>query len=167
VTNVVLALGSNLGDRRSNLRHSVELLRERGVRTVRTSSIWETLPVPADQPRFLNAVVVCETELAPMDLLRAAKEVEYLLGRRPGRHWGPRPADIDILFFRDDRVFTEELVIPHPLLATRAFVLVPLSEVISDKLPVLGETAFELLARLGPAATEGMVRVGILLGPAH
>ena len=158
MTTVVLALGSNLGDRMANLRSAMALIEERGVKTVRASSIWETVPVPADQPRFLNAVIVCETERTPEALLSVAKEVESLLGRRPNRHWGPRPADIDILFFGDAAMSTTELTIPHPLIAMRAFVLVPLSEVVTGLLPGLGDTALQLLVRLGPDASEGMVR---------
>lgn len=152
MSEVVLALGSNLGDRLANLVSALDLLAERGVSTVRRSSVWETAPEPADQPMFLNAVVVGETELAPEGLLRVAKDVEGVLGRIPGPRWGPRPADIDILFYNDRRVETPELTVPHPRIGERSFVLAPLAEVMSGKLPVLGETAATLLARIeGPA----------------
>ena len=161
MTNVALALGSNLGDRLGNLRAAIVLLGERGVAIKAASSVWETAPVPADQPAFLNAAVVGSTVLDAQAVLQAGKEVEYLLGRRPGRRWGPRPADLDILFFGDAQIATAELTVPHASIVQRAFVLVPLSEVMRGRLPVLGETALALLQRLG-AEPDGMRRVGIL-----
>jgi 2-amino-4-hydroxy-6-hydroxymethyldihydropteridine diphosphokinase len=163
MTEVVFALGSNLGDRLGNLRAAVTLLAERGIAISRASSVWETEPVPADQPAFLNAVVLGKTELDAEEVLRIAKEVEYLLGRRPCRRWGPRPADIDILFFGDETIGTTRLTVPHPLIAERSFVLAPLAEVVRGSLPVLGATAIDLLERLGAEADDGMVRVGRLL----
>ena len=145
---VVLALGSNLGDRLANLVAAVDLLAERGVTTRRRSAAWETEPVPPDQPKYLNAVVVAETDLSPEALLRVAKEVEGILGRIPGPRWGPRPADIDIVFYGDQRIDTAELTVPHPRTSERSFVLAPLAEVMSGTLPVLGETAGALLAPL-------------------
>jgi 2-amino-4-hydroxy-6-hydroxymethyldihydropteridine diphosphokinase len=156
---VILALGSNLGDRLGNLRRAVELLADDSVAVVRTSSMWETPPVPADQPAFLNAVIAAVTDLEPLGLLGAAKRVERTLGRRPNRHWGPRPIDIDILFMGDLLVDTPNLQIPHPRIAERGFVLVPLSEVVQGPLPVLGRSALELLEAV---VSEGIRRVGAL-----
>ncbi len=153
VTEAVIALGSNLGDRLGNLRAAVEQMEAAGVAILRRSSVWETAPVPADQPRFLNAVVVGETGLAPHELLAALKRIEHALGRRPSRHWGPRPADLDILFYGEMVLATPDLTIPHPRIAERGFVLAPLSEVLSGPLPVLRKSALELLAAL-PAGTE-------------
>jgi 2-amino-4-hydroxy-6-hydroxymethyldihydropteridine diphosphokinase len=118
------------------------------VTTRRRSAAWETEPVPPDQPKYLNAVVVAETDLSPEALLRVAKEVEGILGRIPGPRWGPRPADIDIVFYGDQRIDTAELTVPHPRTSERSFVLAPLAEVMSGTLPVLGETAGALLALL-------------------
>lgn len=148
VPEVALALGSNLGDRRANLLRAVELLGMRGVRVTGRSSIWETAPVPNDQPGFLNAVVLAETELDPVTLLATAKAIERELGRTPGRRWGPRPIDIDILFHGTDTIDTPELTIPHSQIANRDFVLVPLAEVMPGPLPVFAKSAEELLARL-------------------
>lgn len=147
MTAVVLALGSNLGDRAANLRAAVAQLEARGVDVQRRSSVWETPPVPADQPAFLNAAVAGETVLSARELLTVAKAIERELGRRPGRRWGPRPIDIDILFHGDGATTEVDLDVPHPRIAERAFVLVPLTEVTDGPLPVLGESAAVLLAR--------------------
>ena len=155
---VTLALGSNLGDRLANLRAALALLEERGLRAVAVSSVWETAPVPADQPPYLNAAVVVDTGLDPPALLATLKEIERLLGRRPGRRWGPRPIDLDILFYDGLRVETPDLVIPHPRVAERGFVLAPLAEVLPGPLPILGRTALELLAGIG---AEGLSRTGL------
>jgi 2-amino-4-hydroxy-6-hydroxymethyldihydropteridine diphosphokinase len=146
----ILALGSNLGDRAGNLQRAIDYLASRSARATRVSSVWETPPVPADQPAFYNAVAAVETALAPEDLLAAAKDVEHALGRRPSRHWGPRPVDIDILFMGETVLATERLTIPHPRIAERLFVLVPLSEVLRGPLPVLGQTALDRAAALPP-----------------
>jgi 2-amino-4-hydroxy-6-hydroxymethyldihydropteridine diphosphokinase len=151
MTTVTLALGSNLGDRLANLRGAVALLQERGVPAIRCSGVWETDPVPADQPRYLNAVIAAETALTPIALLAVAKEVEYLLGRRPSRRWGARPADIDILFYGDQRIDEPALQVPHPRIAERGFVLAPLAEVTAGPLPILTRTALDLLAAVGTA----------------
>lgn len=148
-TTVVIALGSNLGDRLANLRAAVKKLPDRGVAINRLSSVWETAPIPADQPSFLNAVLVGATDLAPTDLLMALKRTESELGRRPGRRWGPRPIDLDILFYGDEQLESEALTIPHPRIAGRNFVLAPLAEVLPGPLPVLGGSAAELLNRTG------------------
>ena len=160
MSEAILALGSNLGDRAANLRAALDLLAERGVTPLRVSSVWETPPVPADQPRYLNAAVAVETDLDPEALLGVAKEVEHLLGRRPSGRWRPRPMDIDLLFCGDGEVATETLTVPHPRIAERAFVLLPLAEVLDGPLPVLGRSAAALLAGLD---TSGHERTGLRL----
>ncbi len=147
----ILALGTNLGDRLGNLRGALTLLAERDITIAGASSVWETAPVPPDQPGFLNAAVAVLTSLEPLPLLSACKEVEYLLGRRPLRRWGPRPIDIDILFIGDHRIDTPELTVPHVEIAGRPFVLAPLSEVCPGPLPLIGRTALELLADCAPS----------------
>ncbi len=160
MSEAVLALGSNLGDRPANLQAALDLLAERGAPAVRVSSVWETPPVPPDQPRYLNAVVAVETELAPEGVLAVAKEVERLLGRRPSGHWRPRPIDVDVLFCGDRQVASETLTVPHPRITERAFVLLPLAEVLSGPLPLLGRTAAALLEGL---ETSGHERTGVRL----
>lgn len=158
MTAVVIALGSNLGDRAGNLREAVRRMDEAGINVVTRSHIWETPPVPADQPEFLNAAVTADTDLAPLDLLHALKTIEYDLGRRPGRRWGPRPIDLDILFYGEGPIDEPTLTVPHPRIAERAFVLAPLSEVAHETLPVLGRSARELLDAIG---LQGAVRTAL------
>ncbi len=146
---IFLGLGSNLGDRQSNLLEALHRLREKiTIRSV--SSCYETEPVGyLDQPRFLNVVCSGTTSLSPRELFRFIKGIEKKMGRRPTVRYGPRPIDIDILFY-DDLVLDEpDLVIPHPRLAERAFVLVPLAEIAPQQVhPTLHMTSEELLARV-------------------
>ncbi|HEY5477091.1 MAG TPA: 2-amino-4-hydroxy-6-hydroxymethyldihydropteridine diphosphokinase [Tepidiformaceae bacterium] len=154
MTRAVLALGSNLGDRLANLQSAIDLLAERGVTVTAASCVWETEPVPPGQPRYLNAVIAGETDLSPRDLLRVAKEVEHLLGRRESPRWSPRPADVDILFYDDLVVDEPDLQVPHLRIAERGFVLAPLAEVVQGLLPVLGQSAEVLLAVVGTVGLE-------------
>jgi 2-amino-4-hydroxy-6-hydroxymethyldihydropteridine diphosphokinase len=126
-----LGLGSNQGDRLSNLREAREALERRGVRVVASSSVYETEPQGevTDQPDFLNACLAIETDLDPEDLLEACKSVERELGRPGGgpRH-GPRPIDVDVLTLGALERRSARLVLPHPELRTRRFVIDPLLE---------------------------------------
>lgn len=158
-----LALGSNIGDRAGNLRRALESLKRAGIAVEAVSSVWETPPMPEDQPWYLNAVARVRTDASPLDLLHIAKDIERELGRRPGRRWGPRPIDVDILFYGDERVSTSELTVPHAGVSQRAFVLAPLSEVATGPLPVLGKSAAELLAGVD---ASGCRRTGISLARA-
>jgi len=131
MTGVYLALGSNLGDRERNLSAALRRL-EPLVRIEAVSSLYETDPVgPQDQPPYLNAVCRGTTGLQPRALLRHLQAVEYELGRRGAAHarWGARPIDIDLLFYGEEVIDDGELRVPHPELAKRAFVLVPLAEI--------------------------------------
>ncbi len=145
---VFLSLGSNLGDRLAYLREARRRL-ERQVRIDKVSSVYDTDPVGyEDQPPFLNAVVQGWTVLEPMPLLDFVKDVEEEMGRVPTTHWGPRLIDIDILTFGRLRVETLDLIIPHPEMLKRAFVLVPLAE-IAPHFVIPGTTAgaLDLAAR--------------------
>ena len=126
-----LGLGSNLGDRAGHLRAAIELLGERGVEVLATSSTYETEPVGEvlDQPDFLNASIQIETALEPEALLDVCKAIEVERGRMLGgmRH-GPRPLDVDLLLLGDLELETERLTLPHREVTTRRFVLVPLLE---------------------------------------
>ena len=147
---VYLGLGSNLGDREANLRHAVELL-GKSVGLERISSIYETAPWGyLEQPHFLNCVCEGRTALQPLDLLAVVKDVERAVGREPlGEgpiRWGPRVLDVDILFYGRRVVREAGLEIPHPRLAERAFVLVPLEEIASAfQHPVLKLTVSRML----------------------
>ncbi len=143
---VYLALGSNLGDRRGNLATALQRLRE-VVEISTVSSIYETEPVGyLDQPRFFNIVCRGKTTLSPAELLKYIKAIEVAIGRQPTFRNGPRPIDIDIIFYDDLRVEQEDLIIPHARMAERAFVLAPLAEIAPDVVdPVNGKSAQELL----------------------
>jgi 2-amino-4-hydroxy-6-hydroxymethyldihydropteridine diphosphokinase len=162
VTQVFLALGGNLGDRLANLRAAVAALNAHGLQVRTSSSIWETEPVPADQPAYLNAVVSIETDVEPHDLLDILKEIEAALGRRPGRRWGPRPVDLDILFYGAERFESARLTIPHLGIASRHFVLAPLAEVLPGPLPILAESAQALLDQLPPAGLLEIVAPSLI-----
>lgn len=154
---VYLGLGSNLGDREGNLVMGIEHLAKKVV-IEQVSSLYETEPVGyLDQSWFLNAVVRGFTELDPWELLHFIKEVEGDLGRVPSFPYGPRSIDIDILLYADRVIQTTELTIPHPRLAERAFVLVPLAEIAPGLVhPMNQKTIRELLS--GLKGLTGVVR---------
>jgi len=145
---IYLSLGSNLGDRAANLENAIEALSENGVRVLRRSSIYETEPVDfLEQPWFLNCAVEAETSLAPRQLLEELQSIEHKLGSRKVVPRGPRIIDLDILFYDDVVIHEAGMEIPHPRLANRRFVLVPLAELTPGLChPVLRKTAAELLA---------------------
>jgi 2-amino-4-hydroxy-6-hydroxymethyldihydropteridine diphosphokinase len=153
-----VGLGSNMGPRADALRRAVRALAERdGIAVKKRSSVWETEPVGPPQPRFLNAAVEVETTLSPRELLTACLEIEAGLGRvrAADQPHGPRPVDLDILLYGDEIVADRDLVVPHPELHRRAFVMVPLGEIAGDvHHPALGRTLRELLLEIGPSGVE-------------
>jgi 2-amino-4-hydroxy-6-hydroxymethyldihydropteridine diphosphokinase len=125
-----LGLGSNVGDRASALQAAVDgLAAADGVTVVAVSPVYETEPVGGpEQPEYLNAVVALETDRTARELLEISKRLEDAGGRVPGERWGPRPLDVDVLLVGDDEVDEPDLVVPHPRLYERAFVMVPLAD---------------------------------------
>jgi 2-amino-4-hydroxy-6-hydroxymethyldihydropteridine diphosphokinase len=160
VRTAYLGLGSNLGDRVLNLREALRLLVVKaGINIVKTSAVYETKPVGVtDQPDFLNMVVLVATYLSPRTLLARCQTIESELGRVRREHWGPRTLDIDLLWFDELVCSDSELVLPHPRVKERGFVLVPLAE-IAPGLLLDEERADILAARVG---SEGLKRLGPL-----
>ncbi len=126
---VYIGLGSNLGDRRSHLRRGIRALASRGLAPVALSGVWETAPLGCREPhRFLNMVAGLETERSPSDILAELMQIELGAGRVRGGRNEPRPLDLDLLLVGDRRVELPHLVVPHPRMWGRRFVLAPLSE---------------------------------------
>lgn len=144
---VFVGLGSNLGDRRHNIRQALLLLDRPEAHVVQVSSLYETEPVgPRPQPDYLNAVCRLETQRSPDLVMAACLDVETQMGRVRDERWGPRIIDLDLLFHGDLIVQSPELILPHPRILERRFVLEPLCELAPDFLdPVSGKTVRELL----------------------
>ncbi|GAC1641490.1 MAG: 2-amino-4-hydroxy-6-hydroxymethyldihydropteridine diphosphokinase [Herpetosiphon sp.] len=147
-TTVYLALGSNLGDRAANLANAILHLAPH-VDVEQTSSIYETDPAYVnDQPRFLNMVLRGSTRVAPEQLLQALKTIEQHLGRQTTIRYGPRLIDLDILTYDSVRIDTPTLTLPHPRIAERAFVLIPLAEIAPElRLPGYHQSVAALAER--------------------
>ncbi|MFV9511705.1 2-amino-4-hydroxy-6-hydroxymethyldihydropteridine diphosphokinase [Tepidibacillus sp. LV47] len=137
MTRVFLSLGSNIGDREYFLKKAIaDLDSHPQIRLINQSPIYETEPFGyKDQPDFLNMVIEIETDLDPYQLLQVTQSIENKLGRKREIHWGPRTIDIDILLYGKRRIVSPELIIPHPYIKERLFVLKPLSDIYHGSIP--------------------------------
>ncbi len=157
-----LGLGSNLGDREANLEEAVRLLaRTPGIEITASSSVYRTSPVGVTgQPEFLNQVLEIRTTLPPGALLRRCLEVEDRMGRVRRERWGPRLIDVDLLLYGEETVDELELKVPHPRMADRAFVLVPLLELDPGMSFPDGRRLSACLDALGAREELGVMRNG-------
>ena len=131
---ILIGLGSNLGERECQLEQALQRLEQAGdLRIVCVSNLYETKPVgDTDQPEFLNMAARLETLLTPLDLLTRCLAVENEMGRLRTRRWGPRIIDIDLLEYDARRVRLAELILPHPEIVNRGFVLIPLNDIVPE-----------------------------------
>lgn len=172
--NAYIGIGSNVGDRAGHLeaaRRALEALPATRLRAF--SPVYETNPVgPIPQGRYLNAAACLETALAPLELFAHLTAIEHAAGRPPHPHripWGPRTLDLDLLLYEQQVIATAELVIPHPRMHERWFVLKPLADIAPHVVhPVLGQTIRDLLRRLpeGAAANQSTPAEPPVLSPA-
>ncbi|UOQ49489.1 2-amino-4-hydroxy-6-hydroxymethyldihydropteridine diphosphokinase [Gracilibacillus caseinilyticus] len=156
-----VALGSNIQPRVSYLNKAIQLLANHDkIQVTHQSPIYETDPVGfVEQGQFLNMVLEIETELEPTLLLDVCQRIERKLGRRREIRWGPRTIDLDILLYDQEEVETERLVLPHPRLQERAFVLIPLADIRPYLyITYFDQTVSELLTTLPVQDKEGVVR---------
>jgi 2-amino-4-hydroxy-6-hydroxymethyldihydropteridine diphosphokinase len=150
VTRAYLGLGSNLGDRLAHLQLAIDgLATASGLDVVAVSPVYETAPVGGPpQPAYLNAVVAVDTTQSPRQLLEVAQRLESVAQRIRAERWGPRTLDVDVLLVGDERVDEPDLVVPHPRMTQRAFVLIPLADL-----------APEWAERIGPDQTPDQAEV--------
>jgi 2-amino-4-hydroxy-6-hydroxymethyldihydropteridine diphosphokinase len=156
-----IGLGSNLEPRLSHLQTAVNQLRILG-EVIRISQVYETAPVgKVEQPDFLNAAVELRTALSPLDLFHGLKEIEKTIGRQARPKWHEREIDLDLLFFDDLVLKSPELIVPHPEIPHRAFVLVPLADLnVKFVHPIFRRTITDLLTDI---ETAGVERTDLLL----
>jgi 2-amino-4-hydroxy-6-hydroxymethyldihydropteridine diphosphokinase len=151
----IVALGTNLGDKAANIDRAIELLTERGdIRLLARSRNYATEPWgKTDQDWFVNAAIGVATELAPRELLARCKEIEQRMGRVVTEKWGPRVIDLDLLVYRDTTLSDPDLVLPHPHIGARAFVLAPLMDIAPD-LVINGKSVREMYKGIDAASVQ-------------
>lgn len=151
-----IGLGSNLDNPRDQVVDALQELSETdGIRLLARSGLYLSEPLgPQDQPDFINAAAVIETTLDPLSLLDVLQAIEKRHGRKRERHWGPRTLDLDLLLYDDQQIRHPDLTVPHPAIAERSFVLLPLQEIAPDLvIPGLGSVE-SLLQKLGNPVLE-------------
>lgn len=137
-----LALGSNIGDKKKHLKSAIDIINSNeNIKLNKISSLYKTAPIGyTEQDWFLNAVIEIDTNLKPLELLDVCQFVETELKRKRIIHWGPRTIDVDVLLFNEEEINHDRLLVPHPRMHERAFVMIPLSEINPNAL-VKGKTA--------------------------
>ena len=144
--NVYFSLGSNIGSKKLNLNNAKKMLNKTVGRIITESKLYESEPWGNEnQNKFINQCLICDTNLSIWDILDASQQIEILLGKNKKEHWGPRTIDIDILFYGNSIIDYDDLIIPHPYLHKRNFVLEPLNEISPEFIhPVLKKNIAEL-----------------------
>ena len=156
---IFIALGSNLGDKESNMKEALQRLSQRGVTVCKVSDFMATRPYGVtDQPDFLNAVAEIKTDNSPTELLRVLLQVEQEMGRKRIRHWGERNIDLDLLLYDERIIDLPDLQVPHPDMQNRDFVLRPLVQIAPNVVhPVLRKTVGQLWKELQDRGRSGNV----------
>ncbi len=146
----IIAIGTNLGDKEENIKKAIEMMKQRGIRIVKSAGVYRTKPYGyTNQPDFLNSAAEIETMLSPEELIETLLSIEKDMGRVRKVHWGPRIIDLDIIFFDNLTVDKENLKIPHPDMQNRLFVLKPVSEIAPCRVhPIFCKTVKTLLEEL-------------------
>lgn len=156
-----IALGSNIAPRMDYLRQAIEAIGDvKQMSVVKKSSIYETEPVGYEnQENFLNQVIEITTQYSPLELLDACQLIENKLGRERDIKWGPRTIDLDILLYNQESIVTNQLIIPHPRMDSRAFVLVPLAELNPELIiPTTNNAVREQLSLISNQEKRGVVK---------
>ena len=150
MTTAYIGFGSNVGDKAEYIRSAAERLREAdGVKRVKMSSLYRTAPVgKTDQDWFVNAVGKVDTDLSANELFKECIEIERSLKRERKERWGPRTIDLDVLLYGDQMLDTDVLLVPHPRMHERAFVLIPLAE-LEPEIRLNGQAIADLISVLG------------------
>lgn len=145
---IYLHLGSNIGDRKLYLQQAIQLISNQIGTILQVSHLYETEAWgKTDQRAFINQTIKIESHLYPLELLKKIQKIEIGLGRQRKEHWGARTMDIDVIFYDDYRIESEELIIPHPRMHLRNFVLIPMLDLQPDFLhPIFRQTIRELYA---------------------
>jgi 2-amino-4-hydroxy-6-hydroxymethyldihydropteridine diphosphokinase len=163
-----IGFGSNIGDRLKHIQNAIHALsKTEGITLQEISSVYKTDPVGYEtQEPFLNGIAAIQTSLSPLSLLHTLKDIEIAVGRQHRIRWGPREIDLDLLIYGDLRLQTEKLVVPHPAMHLRRFVLAPLAEIAPDLVhPVFQETIETLLEHLEDDKSVTRTTSGLCSGP--